>query len=289
MRFDAARCPAARRAAFISLLFSALPVAMLADVTTRTASTHSVTTSEMTTRIEQAMNDYQQGLQFADIDSGTPDWPEAARCFRKAAEAGYSPAQYELGRLYADGLGVEHDLKQAALWYRKAADQGDAEAQNNLGALYAKGQGVRRSDSQAVRWYRLAAAQNDPEATSNLGMMYFRGRGVTRDPTQAFVLLLRSAQMGYATAQNNLALLYANGEGVGRDFVWAYAWLELASKQVSGAERLRDEVGKQMTPEQIARAKTLAAQEAAEIAESQRTARQGLGRPESRVRRKAED
>lgn len=273
MRLDIARHPAARRAAFISLLCSALPGALLADATTRTASTHPVTASEMTTRVEQAKNDYQQGLQLSDIDSRTPDWPEAARCFRKAAEAGYAPAQYELGRLYADGLGVERDLKQAAFWYRKAADQGDAEAQNNLGALYAKGEGVRRSDAEAVHWYRLAAAQNDPEATSNLGMMYFRGRGVKRDPTQAFVLLLRSAQMGYATAQNNLALLYANGEGVGRDFVWAYAWLELASKQMSGAERLRDEVGKQMTTEEIERAKTLAAQKAVEIAESQNPAR----------------
>lgn len=273
MRVDAACRLAPRRAVFVSLLVISAPIALLADVTTHAGSPHSVTRAETTGRVEQARDDYQQGLQFADIDSGTPDWAAAAQCFRKAASAGYGPAQYELGRLYADGMGVERNLRQAAFWYRKAADQGDAEAQNNLGALYAKGQGVRRSDSQAVHWYRLAAAQNDPEAISNLGMMYLRGRGVKRDFTRAFQLFLRSAQMGYPVAQNNLALMYANGQGVGQDFTRAYAWLELASKKISAAERLRDEVGREMTAEQIADAQSLAAQKAEEIAGNQQPAR----------------
>lgn len=273
MRVDAACRLAPRRAVFVSLLVISAPIALPADVTTHAGSPHSVTRAETTGRIEQAKNDYQQGLRLAKSDSGANNRPEATQFFRKAAEAGYAPAQYELGRLYADGPGVERDLKQAAFWYRKAADQGDAEAQNNLGALYAKGLGVRRSDSQAAHWYRLAAAQNDPEATSNLGAMYLRGRGVKRDHTQAFQLFSRAAQMGYPVAQNNLALMYANGQGVGRDFVRAYAWLELASKKISGAERLRDEVSKQMTREQIERAETLAAQKAVEIAQNQKPAK----------------
>ncbi len=250
------------------------PAALLADVSSRRAASPpppGVTPGLQ--RLEDAKNDYRHALVLAGNGDLAGSQPEAARFCRKAAEAGYAPAEFEMGRFYATGFGVPLDMKQAALWYRKAAGQGDAEAQNNLGALYAKGQGVHRSASQAVHWYRLAAGQNDPEATSNLGIMYLRGRGVKRNPLQAFQFFSRAAEMGYATAQNNLALMYANGQGVGRDFVLAYAWLELASKTLAGAERLREEVGKQMSAEQLERARGLARQIAGEVAETRRQAK----------------
>lgn len=251
-----------------SIFFAAAHIALPAGVTPKSAPSFGETEAKQ--RAEQAKTDYRNGLQFA--NGGAGNWTEAARLYRKAAEAGYAPAQYDLAHLYVDGLGVPRDLKEAAVWYRKAAEQGDAEAQNNLGALYAKGLGVRRSNSQAIRWYRLAAAQNDPEATSNLGIIYLKGRGVKRDFTQAFQLFLRSAQMGYPAAQNNVALMYANGQGVARDFVWAYAWLQLASEQAAGSEPLRDAVGKRMTPVEIERAGMLASEKAREIAENRKRA-----------------
>lgn len=250
-------------------ILALIPLALMADVKPRTVPPDPLSAVEIQSRLDQAKNDYQEGLRLADGDGSANKWAEAAPLFRKAAEAGYAPAQYEIARMYEEGLGVDLNLKLAAFWYRKAADQGAAEAQNNLGSLYARGRGVHKSQSQAAHWYGLAAAQNDPEATSNLGIMYLRGRGVRRDPVQAFQLFLRAAHMGYPAAQNNVALMYANGEGVGRDFVWAYAWLELASRKISGAERLRDEVGKQMTAGEIERAETLATRKAEEIAKKE--------------------
>lgn len=67
--------------------------------------------------------------------------------------------------------------------------------------------------------------------------------------------------------------MYANGQGVERDYIWAYAWLELASKQIPDSGRLRDEVGKEMTSEQKDRARTLAMEKAEEIARNQKPAR----------------
>lgn len=46
------------------------------------------------------------------------DQSEPARFYRKAAEAGYAPAQYDLGCAYGHGLGVERDFKQAAVWLK---------------------------------------------------------------------------------------------------------------------------------------------------------------------------
>ncbi len=250
-------------------IVAVMPLILFADVAPRAIGPDPLSASEIQSRADQAKINYQQGLLLTDTDRATCNWYEAARFFRKAADAGYAPAQFELAHLYADGLGVTRSLKQAVYWYGKAADQGDAEAENNLGSLYAQGRGVHRSVSRAAHWYGLAAAQGDPGAISNLGVMYLRGKGVKRDPARAFELFLRAAQMGYAAAQNYVAMMYANGQGVGRDYIWAYAWLDLAAKEISGARQLRDEVGKRMTADDIERAETLAGRKAAQIAKSQ--------------------
>lgn len=227
-------------------------------------------TAKMKRQRKEAEEIYRHGVQFAEGDGVAKDYSAAARFYRKAAEAGYGPAQYDLAYLYENGLGVERNFKEAAAWYRKAADQGDAEAQNNLGTLYATGQGVPRNDAEAVRWYRLAAAQNDPEGTSNLGAMYLQGRAVKHDFVQAFQLFRRAAEQDYAVAQNNLGLMYANGQAVTRDYIWAYAWLDLAAAKIPKCTELRDRIGKEMTTDDIARARNLAARKHEELAKKRK-------------------
>ena len=78
---------------------------------------------------------------------------------RQRAEEGDADAQYELGFVYARGLGVPQDYAQAATWYRLAVDQGHAPAQLNLGVLYRDGEGVPQDYTEAHKWYNLAAAR----------------------------------------------------------------------------------------------------------------------------------
>ena len=78
---------------------------------------------------------------------------------RQRADQGDANAQFNLGVMYASGLGVPQDDVQAAAWYRQAADQGHADAQYYLGVMYATGQGVPQDFTQAVAWYRQAADQ----------------------------------------------------------------------------------------------------------------------------------
>jgi len=224
-------------------------------------------------QLRQAEEDYRRGLQAADGIGIPRDYAAAAGYYRKAAENGYVPAQYNLAFLYENGLGVKQDFAQAAAWYRKAADQGDPESQNNLGVLYSTGQGVARDDAEAVRLYRLAAAQEDLEGMTNLGSMYLQGRGVGRDTAQAFQLFAKAAECGYAVAQNNLALMYANGEAVKRDYIRAYAWLDLAAAEIPKAAQMRDDVAKQMTPTQLSQARQLVVQKRKEL-----TGKEGKGR-----------
>lgn len=53
-------------------------------------------------------------------------------------------AQYSLGDLYENGIGVKADPLRAVLWYRQAANQEYPPAQHNLGYCYIKGKQIRR-------------------------------------------------------------------------------------------------------------------------------------------------
>ncbi len=56
-----------------------------------------------------------------------------------------------------DGVAQEFDDTAASL--RAAAEQGNAEAQYNLGLLYLEGLGVKQDNAEAYAWIRTAAAQ----------------------------------------------------------------------------------------------------------------------------------
>jgi len=84
------------------------------------------------------------------------DFRVAAALFLPLAEKGDDRAQYNLGLLYASGLGVMHDFKTAMQWHRLAAGQGHAGAQNALAQMYAKGYGVPENAVLAHMWYSVA-------------------------------------------------------------------------------------------------------------------------------------
>ena len=92
----------------------------------------------------------------------------ALRLLRPLAEQGNASAQYNLGLLYANGLGVAQDHIEAAKWFLKAAEQGNTDAQNNLGAIYGEGQGVPRDMVRAYTWFSLAATAGNQSAAKNL-------------------------------------------------------------------------------------------------------------------------
>ncbi|MBN8999349.1 MAG: sel1 repeat family protein, partial [Rhizobiales bacterium] len=60
--------------------------------------------------------------------AGKPDYKRAADLFIAAATMNVADSQYNLGVLYARGLGVPVDLVQSYKWFALAAQQGDSEA-----------------------------------------------------------------------------------------------------------------------------------------------------------------
>ncbi|GAB5520187.1 MAG: hypothetical protein RhofKO_24380 [Rhodothermales bacterium] len=191
------------------------------------------------------------------------DYQEAVRWYERPAKDGDQYAQYRLGYLYEEGLGVKRNWKRAAEWYRRAADQGYVTAYFALGQLYESEE--RYAD--AAQWYQRPAEQGDSFAQHRLGYLYENGFGVTQDLPlaefyyaksaeqnypyaqealgrmlasralfgEAAAWYRRAAQQGYDEAQFQLGQLYATGRGVPRNPQEALRWYRLAARNGSSA------------------------------------------------------
>jgi hypothetical protein len=136
---------------------------------------------------------------------GAPgEYAQASFWWHRAAKQGLAEAQYALGVLYDNGLGVSTDYTRAVHWYRQAADQGLAEAQYNLGTHCWLGKGMPRDAAMAVKWLHEAAEQGLPEAQYNLGLLLERGLGAPRNLKAARTWYTRAAVQGLAEAQQKL-------------------------------------------------------------------------------------
>ncbi len=79
---------------------------------------------------------------------------------KKAADGGLVQAMNTVGYLYEYGDYIEdtaEDKSKAAFnWYMKAAQNGNAAGQCNVGRCFAEGLGVARDKQEAVTWYTRA-------------------------------------------------------------------------------------------------------------------------------------
>lgn len=89
-----------------------------------------------------------------------------------SALEGVGSAQFQLGKIYKDGIGVPKDYTKAIGWFQKAAEQGLPDAQCSLGSMYASGYGVEQDYIKALDWYTQSAKQQFAIAQYNLGIMY---------------------------------------------------------------------------------------------------------------------
>tara|TARA_R110002072_G_scaffold42064_19_gene118522 strand:- start:108387 stop:109250 length:864 start_codon:yes stop_codon:yes gene_type:complete len=155
------------------------------------------------------------------------NYEEANFWYTLAVEKGVVAAHANLGRMYAEGLGIKRDDERAAELFRWAADKGDDTSQYNLGRMYQEGAGVNQSETEAISWLEKAAAQGFADAQNHLGTMY--NNRSTPDFELAKDWYWLACQQGHAHAQYNLGVLYFNGQGVEVDYQRAYLWILLSS------------------------------------------------------------
>jgi uncharacterized protein len=154
-------------------------------------------------RSGSAMAQYNLGVMYAAGLGLERDEHEAVNWYLKAVAQGYAPAETNLGLLYQGGRGVPKDDKKAFELYLRAANQGYVPAQNNVASMYLNGEGVDKDYAKAAEWYKKPAEQGIPLAVNALGGMYYQGWGVPRDPTKGLEMIMRAAESGLKVAQAN--------------------------------------------------------------------------------------
>ncbi len=176
---------------------------------------------------------YTLGFMYAFGQGIRQNNDEALNWYRKAADSDYAAAQYQLGLAYANGKGVPKNDTVAATWYRKAANHNFMPAEFLLGVAYAYGKGLTQNDIDAASWYRKAAIQGFAEAQVALGELLMHGGksgAVPLNQSEAVQWFRRAADQNDASAQAQLGIAYTTGDGVPADKVFAYTWLNLASR-----------------------------------------------------------
>ncbi|WP_421695248.1 tetratricopeptide repeat protein [Aestuariivirga sp.] len=208
------------------------------------------------------------------------NYDRAVKLFRKSSDDGNIVADWYLGHMYRQGIGVPRNDAMAYSYYSRVADHYDPDEddQNRLkitvdamvrladyqrtGAVNA---GIQPDPHAAAQSYlKIATAYGHPAAQYALGVMSIKGEGIKRNPSQGLKWLMASARKRYAPAEAYLGELYWEGKIVQGDRTRAVMWYILARESARPEEnpeifdralQLESNVGEDERIEAEARAK----------------------------------
>ena len=155
----------------------------------------------------------------------------------KMAEQGDPTAQYHVGMMLNNGIGIGKDPKAAFVWLSKAASAGEPLAHYKIGC-YLGGQfeGVVPVDHAKALEHKMIAAQAGYSLAQQDVGNSFAEKGDFGEAVRWWKL---AADQGFAPALYNLAIAYGKGLGAPADQVLSYVYMELSKSfsdgQISGA------------------------------------------------------
>jgi TPR repeat protein len=184
--------------------------------------------------IQKAIKSEKPTGKLSNRISADPKLPATVQNIEIQALAGKAEAQHDLGAIYTAGHGgVDQNFEKAAFWFREAVDKNIANAQYNLGVLNHQGLGMERNLARALYWYREAAKLGHADAQYNLGIAHIEGIGTNYDPRLAAAFFERAANKGVTDAAYNLGLIHENGLlGIAK-LDEALLWYKIESEQGS--------------------------------------------------------
>ena len=123
------------------------------------------------------------------------------------ASNGDNVAQYNMGVLYRDGLGVEKNIKVAVSWFLLAAEQDNMLANYAIARILDKN--LFKSDGQnnVIHYYKEAAFLGHAIAPIDLGNFYFLRNNSPKDYVRAFIWWSLSLDRNAPGALENITKL----------------------------------------------------------------------------------
>ena len=91
------------------------------------------------------------------------------------------------------------------------AEHGNAQAQYDLGVLLHNGMGMEINSEEALRWFKLASNNNHIEAEAYLGSIYTYGFRGPQNIEKALYYLKKAADKGHEGARGMMANIMSKG------------------------------------------------------------------------------
>ena len=173
------------------------------------------------------------------------------RLYTMAAIRGNAYAQYQLGRMYRDGIGTEADLEESGRWYAKAyagflameAAMADDKLCYRIGSMNMTGTGTEVDLEKSRYYFEKAVELGSADALYGLGKLYLKPEFSEYDPEKAVEYLEQAAAKDNAFARYQLGKLFCQGKLVQKDIPRGLPLLEeLAEAGVTSAAYIAGKV-----------------------------------------------
>ena len=174
------------------------------------------------------------------------DFKRAFKILSPIAENGNASAQFYMGSLYFNGLGVIANEQKAAKLrssaikiFKEQAENKNKEAISKLGRILADGSQVDDTNFlEELKWLKLASSNGCREASFMLGNIYNTGHKINDtnesdffpiiNKKEAFKWFKISAEQGMAFGMINVASFLRLGTGVEQNLKEAFKWYNIA-------------------------------------------------------------
>jgi TPR repeat protein len=172
-------------------------------------------------------------------DSGAEDsedvrrYPAALAAIEALASAGNATAQFHMGKVLGNGLGVPIDIGRSVAWYRLAILQGELRSHINFAGTLLTGDASSADIAEAATLYAKAADLGEPSGVFHLGWLAATGRNQKdgrRDPARGFELFHHAWDAGEPVAGYWIGHMLLTGEGVRRDVELGREWIARAAE-----------------------------------------------------------
>ncbi len=153
---------------------------------------------------------------------------KALPLIKKLAKKNDPKANYYLGMMALNGLGMKKDIPFAYESFHKAALELDPSGIYMMGICYLNGFGVQKNDAKAFEYFQTAAERNLHEAKLKVAECYETGQGTSKNEPKALKIYAELAKNEDAFSAYRIGMAYLEGKGVTKSAESAFSWLNKA-------------------------------------------------------------
>lgn len=144
---------------------------------------------------------------LTDLDKSNEYYAKALTGYENAEEENSNTtAEYRIGLIYLNALGVGQDIDKALHWFEKSTLNGSASAAYKLAVLYDNGKEIPQDNEKAFLYYQISAELDNPYACYKLGNIYLE----KDDISQAIHNLEQAADKNISHAWYRLGQIYSD-------------------------------------------------------------------------------